>query len=272
MTDCRYAGGANRREIQPNWPAATHPPALGEMDVQVCCAALDRPDEEIRLFVEWLSPEEKARGERAATELLRRRFVARRGVARGLLGRVLGRPPQEVHILHGEEGKPSVEDESELSFSLSHSGPLALMALARCRRVGVDVEDRRPRKNIEGLVKRSFSRDEIGAFLALPEAVRTEAFYRGWTRKEAVAKALGKGIASSFQRFSVDLGPEERSSLVCMDLPGESADAWALLDLEPASGYWGALAMEDARDLNPTLWSLPLPPDPGATMFGAWRV
>ena len=93
----------------------------------------------------------------------------------------------------------------------------------------------------------------------------------GWTRKEALAKALGEGIASSFQGFSVLLGPAEEPPLVQMDLPGESANNWALLDLEPGPGFCGALAVEDARNLVPTLWSLPLPSGPDATIFDAWR-
>ena len=130
------------------------------------------------------------------------------------------------------------------------------------------MEKTRPRKGLEEMARRTFSPKETEALLALPEAARTEAFYRGWTRKEALAKALGMGIASSFQRFSVSLGPVEETPLVHMDLPEESADAWALLDLGPALGYCGALAVEDAKKLAPTLWSLPLSAGPEAIIFG----
>ncbi|MFC1574623.1 4'-phosphopantetheinyl transferase family protein [Gemmatimonadota bacterium] len=219
----------------------------------------------------WLSAEETARAEQVGTGLLGRRLVARQGVLRGLLGRALGQSPGDVRLLYGEEGKPSVEAEPALFFSLSHSGPVALVALAWHRRVGVDVEERRVREDLEGLAGRVFSPDETEALTALPTTARREAFYRGWTRKEALAKALGKGIASSFHRFSVSLEPAESSSLAHLDLPGESALSWTLLDLEPAPGYKGALAMENAGELAPTLWSLPLPPEPGVTIFDAWR-
>ena len=271
MTDCACGGSGDGARIQPNWPAIPHPPSLGEEDVQVSCAVQDRPDDEIRLFTDWLSPEEKARATRAATDLLRRRFIARRGLVRGLLGQALGRSPRDVAYQVGEEGRPSVENATGLSFALSHSGPLALVAMARGHRLGVDVECRRPRKNLEGLATRTFCPNETEALLALPLDARTEAFYRGWTRKEALAKAVGMGIASSFHRFSVSLGPAEDPRVVHMDLPGESADAWVLLDLEPAPGFSGTLAVEDAKDPVPTLWSLPCPPDRSFTVLGTWN-
>jgi 4'-phosphopantetheinyl transferase len=232
----------------------------------VWCVFLDRSENDIHVFRDWLSAEERARAENTATELLRRRFVVRRGVVRGLVGQVMGKSPGDVRFLVQGEGTPMVESGAGLLFSLSHSGPLALVAMTRNRRLGVDVELGRPRKNLEGLARRAFSSDEAEDFLTLPEAVRTDAFYRMWTNKEALAKALGMGIASSFQRFSVSLGRSESPSLVRMDLPGESLDAWTLLDLEPALGYRGALAMEDAKGLTPTLRTLP--PESGSTIFG----
>lgn len=269
--DCSRAGGGSEDRIRQLWPEATTVPPLGERDVQVWCAVLDRPDHETRIFTDWLSPEEKARATGAATDLLRRRFIARRGLVRGLMGQAVGRSPRDVVFQVGEEGKPSVENAAGLSFAVSHSGPMALVAMARGHRLGVDIECRRPRKDLEGLARRTFCPNETEALLALPPDTRMEAFYRVWTRKEALAKAVGMGIASSFHRFSVSLGPAEGSRVLHMDLPGESADAWVLLDLEPVPGYSGTLAVENARDLVPTLWSLPCPPDRSFTVLGTWN-
>ena len=254
--------------MRPAWPPSTSVPFDGEDALQVWCALLDRTDEELNLFSTWLSGEERDRVERAASEVLRRRFIARRGLARLLVGRALEREPGALRFRFGAEGKPELEGGGRLALSLSHSGPLALLALSLDRRVGVDVEAVGPRRNVEGVIRRAFSPEEAGALLNWPRDHRLEAFYRVWTRKEALAKGMGMGIASSFQRFSVTPGASGGSSVQAMDIPGESARAWTLVDLEPAPGFLGALAVEHGADLLPTLRSFPAPGDPEAVAMG----
>ncbi|HCJ09953.1 MAG TPA: hypothetical protein DHW14_02155, partial [Clostridiales bacterium] len=149
---------------------------------------------------------------------------------------------------YGARGKPTLAGDgvgdSTLTFNVSHSHRLAVYALARGRRVGVDVERIRPGIKHELLAVRFFSPREAAALLAMPDRLRLRAFYACWTRKEAFIKARGEGFALSLRRFSVSVDPGRTPVLDDVEgAPGEVL-RWTLCDLEPGPGYAGALAVE----------------------------
>ena len=114
---------------------------------------------------------------------------------RTILGQYLGLPPGDVSIAYEPGGKPYLV-EQQFHFNLSHSGERALIAVA-LNRVGIDIEYRSDRPNAEAIFGRFFSRREQLAFLSVPPENRTGAFYRAWTRKEAILKAIGSGVQGS---------------------------------------------------------------------------
>lgn len=87
------------------------------------------------------------------------------------------------------KGKPYFPAHPELRFSLSHSGALALCALAGGE-VGCDIELVRPRR--PGLPRYVLSDREYGWYEA--RGSRWEDFYALWTLKEARVKCTGEGI------------------------------------------------------------------------------
>lgn len=102
-------------------------------------------------------------------------------------------PPLE--ILRYKNGKPYFKD-SDISFSLSHSGDISVAALCdeKYNLIGVDVEKIADRANIEELSQRFFSSDEKQKFIKLGKTQK--AFFDIWTKKEAYAKMTGEGLAS----------------------------------------------------------------------------
>src|SRR6185295_15890681 len=97
----------------------------------------------------------------------------------------------------GAGGKPELAHEggpAALRFNLSHGGDLALIALARGRELGVDIEPLRALSDEARLARRVLSPREADAFAALPPDERAAALLRCWTRKEALLKANGCGI------------------------------------------------------------------------------
>ncbi len=179
-------------------PAAWRPcppaaPALGPGDVHVWRASLDRPPADVERLARTLGPEEIARAERYRSRMDRDRFVAAHGVLRALLGWYLGVDPEQVAFRRGPHGKPALDAaaaSSGLRFNLSHSRGLALVALARGREVGIDVEHVRPDLADEGLLEPA----EAAALRRLPPEARPQAFFAWWTRREALAKATGLGL------------------------------------------------------------------------------
>lgn len=96
----------------------------------------------------------------------------------------------------GEYGKPYFIDIENAYFSLSHSGKIAACAISDTP-VGVDVQSER-RPNM-ALAKRFFSEREYAEVNSEPEIM----FNRIWTRKEAAAKADGRGIAIGLRGLDV---------------------------------------------------------------------
>ena len=77
-----------------------------------------------------LAPDELARADRLRVPRGRERFIAGRGALRDILGRYLGVPADRLSFLYGGRGKPALPG-SGLEFNLTHSGGLALLAVAR---------------------------------------------------------------------------------------------------------------------------------------------
>ena len=228
-----------------HWSAAPGrvPPASAD-EVHVWRFTLDPPEPALARFDPTLDDEERRRRDRFRTETLRRRFLAGRGSLRSILGAYLGCPAVEVAFAYGLHGKPRLADATAgvppVEFNLAHSHGLALCAVTLGREVGVDVEAVRAFDNSERIIDRFFSPREQADFLALPEADRLAAFFRGWSRKEAFLKATGTGLSTRLDSFDVTLGPVA-ALLRVGDDPSE-APLWSLLDLHPGPGFAAAVA------------------------------
>jgi 4'-phosphopantetheinyl transferase len=212
---------------------------------------LDRPPVEVAAFEATLAPDELARAARGRDPLQRARFVVGRGLLRSLLGAALGQAPAAVRLRYNPHGKPNLAEEPAggLRFSLAHSQNMALYALASgCgeAQLGVDLEAIAALNDMGALVQRFFSARERDAWLALPERLRTRGFYACWTRKEAVLKALGVGLARPLGSFDVSVDPDAPARLLAIDGDEEAARPWLLRDLPMPDGFAAALAIHPA--------------------------
>lgn len=203
--------------------------------MQVWIVPLDR---EPIAVLDLLSVEERARADRLRHAGARRDFIVSRAALRRVLGALLGLPPQAVELDIGAHGKPRLAAGGP-HFNLSHSGDLALIAVCADHAVGVDLEQTgRGLTQLDAIAEAYFSPTERAAYAALPAADRGRAFYRVWTRKEAVAKALGLGMALSGPSFdvSVTAGEPRLQRLGGATTTGE----WTLIDLDLPPAYVGA--------------------------------
>jgi 4'-phosphopantetheinyl transferase len=152
--------------------------------------------------VEVLNEEERQRAFRFKKEGTRRHSLIGRGVLRCLLGRFLAIPPHDVALNLGPNGKPEANG---LSFNVAHSGDVILIAVARTGMLGIDVERINPATPVLDIAERYFAPEEIAQIAAnkSDEAQRT-AFFRLWTRKEAIIKADGRGLSVGLSSFAAD--------------------------------------------------------------------
>jgi 4'-phosphopantetheinyl transferase len=208
--------------------------------VQVWQVDLDVDAAAVASALALLSSNERARADRLRRSEDRGRFVVSRAALRRILGDCLGVAPKGLSLAEGDFGKPYLAMTGAPQFNLSHSGDLALIAVCRDLAVGVDIEQTgRGLGELDAIVSGYFSTAERLAYAALPRSERARAFYRGWTRKEAVAKALGLGMSLPGPSFDVTLTAEPS----LLRLGGETAPMpWSLIDLDLRTGYSGALA------------------------------
>lgn len=117
-----------------------------------------------------------------------RRLLVRAGVA------LLGRDRSEISLGHGARGRPVLTAGGvELPVSVSHVDGVVAVAACRTAGVGVDVERYRPLPAV-GLAERWFEPGAVAWLRARPAADRARGFLLLWTAKEAVGKALGRGL------------------------------------------------------------------------------
>jgi len=229
------------------WRRPRQHPVLVQGTVHIWRAALDALASATPPLLDVLTADEAQRAERYRFAGDRARFVATRGRLRILLGRYLGIAPSEIPLTYGPSGKPELatsDTRGRLHFNVSRSDDVALFAFALDRRVGVDVERVRPGVAAEPVVEHFFSPAEVAALRALPAASQAQAFFDGWTRKEAYVKATGRGIGDGFGDFTVSLRPDEPAAFCPTASGSEDVARWSLCALDPAPGYAAALAVE----------------------------
>jgi 4'-phosphopantetheinyl transferase len=143
-----------------------------------------------------LSDEERARVVRFRNPQHGMRFAASRAALRFLLGRYLDREPDGLKIGYTSFGKPIlIGDTASIAFNVSHSGGVALIAIAKSAAVGVDIEEVNKKFSVTELAKEVFSKRELARFSALPGPAQQVFFFDTWAMKEAFLKAEGSGLS-----------------------------------------------------------------------------
>lgn len=134
-------------------------------------------------------------------------MIARRRAAQSVLHRLLagycGHEAGELAFVTGPHGKPALAN-GMLAFNLSHSGAGVVLAITRGVEIGVDLESALLPRRYSALAQRYFCRREAEAVAAAAGPERESLFLRLWTAKEALLKALGRGLAFGLDRLEFD--------------------------------------------------------------------
>lgn len=230
-----------------DWLRPESPPGLDPDDVHVWRLDLDAMIPAGLALGPHLPEEERDRAARFRLARDRERYLAGRAALRGILAGYLGRAPETLRFVRAPLGKPALLDEpTGLEFNLTHSDWCALVAVARGRRVGVDVEGIRLGQSGMDVARRFFARREVDALIATAPEERAVAFVRCWTRKEAYVKARGDGLSLSLQHFEVPLSTDAGWALASSIEDPAEVGRWRLSELVPAPCYLGALVVEGA--------------------------
>ncbi len=165
-----------------------------------------------------LNTAERERAARMRAGATREEFIAGRGCLRRLLGSVLDADPRTLALEAGSHGKPFLRSrpgEVLPEFNLAHSRGVILIGLSAAGAIGVDVEYLDPGVELYDIARTAFHADDLARIrLAATQDEGLAAFYRCWTRKEAVAKADGRGLTLEPTSFAAGANTTDEQRVV----------------------------------------------------------
>lgn len=214
---------------------------LDNHEVQIWHSSLDISPEQQAIFLQTLSPDEVKRAQRFRFETHRSHFIAARGILRQLLGSYLNKTPQELVFEYNDHGKPFLPN-TTLQFNVSHSHDIAVYAFTNNYPIGIDIEQVRNTYE-DAVAKRYFSSQEYADLSQLPESERALTFYKIWSRKEAIIKALGIGLSFPLSSFSVNIHVDTE------EITLSDALLWHLESLVINTNYQSAYATQQQINL-----------------------
>lgn len=187
-----------------------------------------------------LSLEERERAALIGSTVERRRYALSRIALRHILAACHDVAPAELRLRREEGGRPFVEGDHGLSFSLTHSHGLAVIAVA-AQPVGVDVERVRELEWRDRIARRVMHADTVRLLEAVPERERTLAFIDAWTQREAHVKAIGGGVLRTpddlpFSPSQADDGSVHPAAL------RSTGERWSIARFVPAAGWRATIA------------------------------
>lgn len=228
-------------------------PKAKSNEVVVYVAFLEGRDPEPYYAV--LSPQEQKRAGDFKFDIHRRRYILSQGILRALLEHYTGQAPEAVQFTHGIHGKPALADNpSHLEFNISHTEEVAIFGFTYDYGLGVDVESKKRHADILGIAQRYFTPHESSQISALEGDEQREAFFNGWTRKEAFLKATGEGLYFPLNECEMTLLPGEPPRIVHIQEDTQKAQNWKLFSFPLDPHYIVAVAYEGAlRELKTIL-------------------
>jgi 4'-phosphopantetheinyl transferase len=184
--------------------------------------------------------EERVRAARFRMANDRTLYLAARATLRMVLGRIFLVDGVHVPLHYSNAGKPLVRNGP--SFSISHSGGVALIGLAWGTEIGVDVEVMRPLPDLQSLAASCLAATELGDLRRIDCTDRRAVQLLSiWVRKEAISKALGLGLALPFDSFSCRDG--EGPMVIGQEGAAVAQWPWTVMDLALPAPHIGAVAI-----------------------------
>jgi 4'-phosphopantetheinyl transferase len=247
------------------WRPGAERPELGTDEIRVWLIELDsglvsqaeidcvEPGADLAL----LDADEQARAARFVRARDRRRFARCRAALREILGGLLAENPASLRFRAAARGKPELDlanqvgGQPALRFNVSHSSNLAVIAVSRQHELGIDLEQVRTIGEAERIVASFFSEAEQAEFATIDGPARPIAFVRGWTRKEAILKGLGVGIAGLAARHETGFGTGDLAAQFRPALPRSRVGQWLLWEASPRAGFVATVACQTFPDDQP---------------------
>ncbi len=195
-----------------------------------------------------LSIDELHRAEKFRYEPDRKRFIARKGMHRLILGRYMGIQPKNIQFNFCTHGKPllaSVNSSIPINFSASSSGDLGLLAVTYNHQLGVDMENINRTIEYEKIASSFFSPLEAEQIRSLKGKKQRNMFLVLWTAKEAYLKAAGTELLFALYNTKISLSKILIPSIFKLNDPSTNKISYSGLCFELGETHIVTLVVED---------------------------
>lgn len=219
---------------------------VSEAQVHLWRQSLDLSSLALSRLCEVLSVDEISRANQFHREVDHNRFIAARGLLRIILSRYISRDAANIAFSYSKFGKPyiaSTSNASELTFNIAHSANLAVYAITRKRKIGVDLEKVQAKFGGNEIAETVFSANEIAHLRSLSSQEQDSAFFKGWTRKEAILKAMGTGLSQPLNQYEVMFDLETSPTLSDDRLDRNPLRSWWVKSIDLGDDFVAAVAL-----------------------------
>ncbi len=178
-----------------------------------------------------------------------RHYISGRRLLSALLASRLG---IDAEVTEHPSGQPCIRG-SDIHCSIAHSGDSLMVGYSLLAPLGVDLEVHKPRR-FDRLVNGFFSTAETTEFATIAPEEQESWFYRTWTRKEAFAKADGRGLTLATLKQA--LTSDFEGTVATLGLTGMTASLVHWRRHMPTLLEATYLAREDHFQFSPSRWRI----------------
>lgn len=213
---------------------------LSRDDVHVWGCSLEGDAECVARAARVLADAERQRAERFRDELHRTRYILAHAALRAVLARYCDTRPAELEIAQSPGGKPALVHPLAVQFNLAHAHDRALIAVARQRAVGVDLEHASAARDAHAVADLYLHPRERTALQSMPGEAAHRCFLRYWVAKEALVKGDGSGVSLGLDSFALEV----HLDVATIDTRGcaHLAPDWRIQFLSIGDEWQGAVA------------------------------
>ena len=220
-----------------------------------------------RLLSEYeqiLSADERRRMLQYRFERDQHRYLVTRALVRIVLSRYARVAPADWVFQASRYGRPQICDAASiaatLSFNVSHTHGLILLAVTAGEAIGVDVENCDGQRRLPQSPEYFLAEQEASALRAVPLAARNRRFLEYWTLKEAYVKARGIGLSLGVDRFHFSFTDETRVILWTHEQLEDDPSRWRFWQFRPTPEHCAALCVERSTSQMPQLTATEIVP------------
>lgn len=242
--------------------------AAGKMDLIIQLASAEihlwltfceaiRDERLLVAYRELLSATEKEEESRFYFARDRHRYLVTRSLVRTVLSRYACVDPKDWVFATNAYGRPHIVNtqatNGRLSFSVSHTLGLIVVAVAKGCSLGVDVENFAAHDVSIDIADHYFAPQEVAALHEMSYHQQRYRFFQYWILKESYIKARGMGFSLPLDTFSFHFADDHTVDLAINPELGDDSSRWQLWQFQPTSEHLLAVCAEKLDGQSPRL-------------------